>query len=162
MIQIYDPVEGFVYVLPPESTIAIRMKLFDPKEVPTAVPKVGAQDQHASAQASAKTSAQSSAPPPAPKPTVESERLEPQEMEGLLTTGRRITRTIAVGAEGNDRALTIVTETWSSQDMGIMLLEKNSDPRSGASEKRMTNLVQAEPDVAMFQVPADYTIKDQQ
>jgi len=82
-------------------------------------------------------------------------------MEGLLVIGRRTTMTIPAGAEGNDRALTIVSESWISSDMGITLLEKTSDPRSGDSERQMTNLEQAEPDVALFQVPADYTIQDQ-
>jgi hypothetical protein len=74
-------------------------------------------------------------------------------------TGRRTTRTIPAGAEGNDQALTIVSESWISSDMGITLLEKTSDPRSGDSERRMTNLEQSEPDAALFQVPAEYTIK---
>ena len=89
-----------------------------------------------------------SASPPAPKPTVE--RLESQQMEGLLATGWRTTGTIRAGAEGNDRALTIVSESWISSDMGITLLEKKSDPRSGDVEKRMTNLERAEPDVLCF------------
>ena len=58
-------------------------------------------------------------------------------------------------------ALTIVSEIWISSDMGITLLEKHSDPRSGDVEQRMTNLERAEPDVALFHVPADYAIKDQ-
>ena len=65
------------------------------------------------------------------------------------------------GAEGNDRPLTEVRETWRSADMGITLLEKTSDPQKGDSERRMTNLEQTEPDPALFQVPADYTIEDQ-
>jgi hypothetical protein len=72
-----------------------------------------------------------------------------------------MTQTIPVGAEGNDRALTVVVETWESRDMGIILLQKNSDPRSGNSIKRMTNLKRTEPDAALFQVPTDYTISDQ-
>ena len=43
-----------------------------------------------------------------------------QQMEGLLVIGRRTTMTIPAGAEGNDRALTIVSEsgfpqTWASR-----------------------------------------------
>jgi hypothetical protein len=152
VIQISDPAAGFSYMLlPQKSAIAYRHTLNEPAPGP----KVGAQDQHTSAQVSAAPSAQQ----PRPKPTVE--RLESQQMEGLLVIGRRTTMTIPAGAEGNDGALTIVSESWISSDMGITLLEKTSDPRSGVSERRMTNLEQAEPDVALFQVPADYTIQDQ-
>ena len=79
-------------------------------------------------------------------------------MEGLLVAGRRETVTIPVGAEGNDRAFVVVWEAWTSSDMGITLLQKNSDPRTGETERRMTNLNRAEPDPALFQVPADYKI----
>lgn len=136
-IQLFDPVEQVQYFIQPQFATASRSKWTGPP------PYRGV----------------GSTSPPAPKPTVE--RLEPQQMEGLLATGSRITRTIPAGAEGNDRALTIVHETWFSSDMGITLLEKGSDPRSGDVEKRMTNLERAEPDAALFQVPADYTIKDQ-
>jgi hypothetical protein len=145
IVRIYDPVAGFEYVLQPQSAIAYRNSLNEP----TTSQRAGAKPQLSFAQASAS--------PPRPKMTVE--KLEPQHMEGLLVTGRRTTRTIPAGAEGNDQALTIVSESWISSDMGITLLEKTSDPRSGDSERRMTNLEQSEPDAALFQVPAEYTIK---
>jgi hypothetical protein len=136
-VQIFDPVEGVQYFIRPQFATASRSKWTGP---PPSL-RVG------------------STPPPALKPIVE--RLESQQMEGLLATGTRITRTISADAEGNDRALTIVSEIWSSSDMGITLLEKNSDPRSGDVEKRMTDLERTEPDVALFHVPPDYTITDQ-
>lgn len=152
VIQISDPAAGFSYMLLPQKfAIAYRHKLNDP----AAGPKVGPQGQHPSAQGSVSPPARQ----PAPKPTIE--RLESQQMEGLLVIGRRTTMTIPAGAEGNDRALTIVSESWISSDMGITLLEKTSDPRSGDSERQMTNLEQAEPDVTLFQVPADYAVQDQ-
>ena len=45
--------------------------------------------------------------------------------------------------------------------MGIALLQKNSDPRSGNVIKRMTNLRQSEPDPALFKLPKDYTVRDE-
>jgi hypothetical protein len=136
-IQIFDPVEGLRYFIQPQFAIASRSKW----TAPPPSRSVG------------------STSPPAPQSA--DEKLESQQMEGLLVMGRRTTMTIPAGAEGNDRALTIVSESWISSDMGITLLEKTSDPRSGDSERQMTNLEQAEPDVALFQVPADYTIQDQ-
>jgi hypothetical protein len=63
--------------------------------------------------------------------------------------------------EGNDRALTVVREIGGSEDMGVTLLEKRSDPHTGDTETHLTNLEQSEPDAALFQVPADDTTKDQ-
>jgi hypothetical protein len=136
-VQIFDPVEGIQYFIRAQFATASRSKWTGP---PPGL-RVG------------------STPPPAPKAIVE--RLESQQMEGLLATGWRTTRTIPAGAEGNDRALTVVSEIWICSDMGITLLEKNSDPRSGEVEKRMTDLQRTEPDVALFHVPPDYTITDQ-
>lgn len=45
--------------------------------------------------------------------------------------------------------------------MGIRLLVKTSDPRTGDVERRMTNLNRTEPDPSLFHVPTDYTIKGQ-
>ena len=149
MIHIYDPVAGFWYILKPQTAVASRNRLNDP----ATGPKVDTQPQHSSAPVSASTQA------PDPEPVVE--RVRSQLLEGLLVTGRRITRTIPVGAEGNDRVLTVVTETWDSSAMGITLLQKSSDQRSGDVIKRMTNLRQKEPDAALFQVPVDYTISGQ-
>jgi hypothetical protein len=82
-------------------------------------------------------------------------------MEGLLATGRRDVLTIPAGAEGNDRPVVIISEIWESTDMGIRLLVRRSDPRTGNIEQRMTNLTRTEPDASLFQVPADYTIKSE-
>ena len=110
-VQIDEPVEGVQYFIRPQFATASRSKWTGP---PPSL-RFGA------------------TPPPAPKPRVET--LEPQQMEGLWATGRRTTRTIPAGAEGNDRALTIVSEIWISSEMGITLMDKNSDPRSGLDRK---------------------------
>jgi hypothetical protein len=149
IVQIYDPVAGFAYSVQPQSAIAYRTSLDEPPANPEA-----ALPQNSSAQSSAFPPAQKSRS----KPTVK--RLKPQKMEGILVTGTQTRWAIPAGAEGNDRALTVVQEIWISLDMGITLLDKNSDPRSGDRESRMTNLTLAEPDAALFQVPTDYTIKN--
>ena len=151
VVQIYDPVAGFAYSVRPQSAIAIRTSL----DEPPSNPKVGVQPQDSSAQASASPYPQQSRSKQSVK------QLEPQEMEGILVTGTQTRWTIPAGAEGNDRDVTVVQEIWISLEMGITLLDKNSDLRSGDRESRMTNLKRAEPDAALFQVPEDYTIKNQ-
>ena len=146
MVWILDPVAGYQYLLWPETAIASRHRLGESATNPSA-PQ--------SSSAAASTGAQHQEL----EATVEN--LGTMWLEGLLVKGRRITHTIPAGAEGNDRVLTVVVEAWESSDMGITLLQKNSDPRSGNSIKRMTNLKRTEPHAALFQVPTDHTMKDE-
>ena len=39
-------------------------------------------------------------------------------------------------------------------------MTKHGDPRSGETTYRLTNVVQAEPARSLFEVPADYTMKE--
>jgi len=44
----------------------------------------------------------------------------------------------------------------------MVVLSKNSDPRSGESTTRLTNISRAEPDPSLFQIPADYEVVEPQ
>jgi hypothetical protein len=88
------------------------------------------------------------------------EKLGPQLIEGVTATGNRNTTTIAAGAVGNDQPITIVSEEWRSSDLGVLVLTSHKDPRSGESSYRLLNIVRGDPDPSLFQVPADYTIKE--
>jgi hypothetical protein len=92
---------------------------------------------------------------------VEREQLGGKTLAGVYAEGIRVTRTIPVGAEGNDRPMTTVVETWYSPELKITLLLVNSDPRTGTRTTEVTELDRAEPDPAVFQVPEGYTVKDQ-
>jgi hypothetical protein len=143
MIDIYDPVAGFIYFIVPNSGVAQRRAIRKASPGRMTAPQT---------QPAPKAE-------PGQKPVIE--KLGVQEMEGISVTGVRITSTIPAGMEGNDRAITRVTENWNSLEMGITTLGKMSDPRSGDSVARMTSIEQSEPDASLFEVPADYTIKDQ-
>jgi len=84
-----------------------------------------------------------------------------QEMEGLSVRGTRTTRTIEAGKIGNDQPIVIVTESWYSKDLQEVLLSETDDPRSGHSTAKLVNIQRDEPDPALFQVPPDYTVKEQ-
>ena len=140
-IQIWDTVAGFHYVLLPErSHVATRFSLNPPA-----------------------SSFQRSAPPtpPQPRPKVTVEQLGTQDMLGFLVMGERMTRTYPVGAQHNDRPITVVTEIWHSPDLGLDFLRKGSDPRNADEEFRIASFDQSEPDAALFQLPAGYTVEDQ-
>jgi hypothetical protein len=127
---IYDPDDGFVY----------------PLETHPELDHV----------APAKGSTVQLYPPPVPvwksKPVFE--QLGTREMEGLIAKGRRFTFTQLASADGNEPEITTVTEEWESPEMGIRLLWTTSRSDGNESVIRITNLQLAEPDPALFQVPA--------
>lgn len=89
------------------------------------------------------------------------ETLPSQVIEGLNCDGERITRTIPAGTIGNEKPLEIVSETWTSPELHVMVMRKRSDPRSGETLYHLTDIKRGEPDPALFQVPNNYksTIK---
>jgi hypothetical protein len=150
LIEIYDPVARFSYSIMPARSKAWRSNLNAP------APTIGEQAPHLSTRDPIFTQ---SGQEPGSKTVVEN--LGSRRMQGILVTGTKTTATIPVGAQDNDRELTIVTESWFSTDLGFALLRKTIDPRTHDSEMRVTSLEQSEPDPTLFQVPAGYKIIDQ-
>jgi hypothetical protein len=89
------------------------------------------------------------------------ESLGEQTIEGVRAQGTRVTRTIAAGQIGNEREIQIVSETWYSPDLQMIVQSKRSDPRVGETVYRLANVQLAEPDASLFQVPAGYTVQDE-
>lgn len=83
--------------------------------------------------------------------------LPPKEIDGLRAHGERTTWTIAAGRIGNERAIEIVREVWTSPELLLTLATRDFDPRSGEVAYRLQNLRRGEPDPALMRVPADYT-----
>lgn len=83
-----------------------------------------------------------------------------QMMEGVSAQGTRVTRTIPAGEVGNEQPLVITSETWYSPRLKVLVLSKTSDPRMGETTYRLTDIQQAEPPADLFEVPADYRIKN--
>ena len=90
-----------------------------------------------------------------------SESLGQQTIEGIPVNGTRTTRTLAAGAIGNDQPIEIVSETWYSADLQMVVMSKHSDPQIGETTYRLTNIQQAEPPHSLFEVPANYTVRDE-
>jgi hypothetical protein len=82
-------------------------------------------------------------------------------LEGVRAQGTRETRSIAAGKIGNERPIEIVSETWYSPDLQMVVESRHSDPRVGETIYRLTNIALAEPDPSLFQVPAGYTVQQQ-
>jgi hypothetical protein len=102
---------------------------------------------------------------PAPMPRLEPikpqiEDLGMKTINGVEARGRRTTRVIPAGREGNDQPITVTFERWMAQDLGLVVMSVNDDPRNGTTTMELTDLEKGEPDPALFQVPEGYTVKD--
>jgi len=90
------------------------------------------------------------------------ESLGTQLIEGVSAEGKRTIETIPAGAIGNDSPIEIISESWYSPELGMLVKSRHSDPRSGENGYQLTNIRRGEPSPDLFQIPADYTIKESQ
>jgi hypothetical protein len=95
----------------------------------------------------------------APGESQSEERLADRQIEGVLATGLRRTTTIAAGAIGNERAIAVVSEEWTSPELQVLVLTDFNDPRTGHSTYKLLKINRIDPDPALFQVPTDYTVQ---
>jgi hypothetical protein len=154
VIEIRDPVAGYSYILDEQNQIAHRFAIQVPHRTEPAVRTANP--------ANPQPALSSEVPQQQPaKPTVTTESLGTQTMEGVLVEGKRTTRIIPEGLEGNDRPLTVVSEVWRSPELKIVVLNKTSDPRNGGTTTRLTNIELSNPIPSLFQPPPDYKIVDQ-
>jgi hypothetical protein len=139
-IMIHDPVAGVSYALDPVSHTARS----------TQIP--AARTRQAGGNADAR--------PARNLASAKTEDLGTQVMQGLSVQGKRVTRAIPAGKEGNEKEIDIVTETWYSPDLQMVVMSKTSDPRFGESVYQLNSITRTEPDPSLFAVPSDYTVKE--
>jgi hypothetical protein len=162
MIEIFDPVAGYRYILDSAKRAAHRSAF-------TAVPAGPVTPPTGAALAVARAGVIGAiAPVPLangsaakiPRPEFSSESLGTKDIDGNMAEGHRTTMTYAEGSIGNDRPIVVTTETWNSPELRIMLLSTSHDPRSGDNTTKVEDLSRAEPDPSLFQVPPDFEIVD--
>jgi hypothetical protein len=88
------------------------------------------------------------------------EQLGKQLIEGVEAEGTRTTITIPAGEIGNERPIQIVSERWYSPELQLVVMTRHSDPRSGETTYKLTNINRSEPAKSLFEVPSDYTVKE--
>jgi len=178
-IMLNDPVAGVSYNLDPKTNTAVKLPSVKGMMPPGAPPFffASSSDGPAGAGAMAKMKAESvatatisaggmatasiSAFKMKDPGDAKTESLGQQTIEGIAVTGTRTTRTIPAGAIGNDQAIEIVSETWYSPDLQMVVMSKHSDPQIGETTYKLTNIQQAEPPHSLFEVPANYTIREE-
>lgn len=138
-ITIFDPVASTSYVLDPTKSTAVKISLPPARTGQTTAGGHG----HGPAGSNAQ---------------VTTDSLGTQSINGVPATGTRTTQTIAAGAIGNAQPIQIVREVWISNDLKVPVMIKTTDPQHGTNVMQLTNIVQSEPDAALFQVPSNFTV----
>ena len=49
-------------------------------------------------------------------------------------------------------------ERWESPELKVLVYSRQSDPRTGVVEYRLTNIIRSEPPPDLFVLPPDYTV----
>lgn len=88
------------------------------------------------------------------------EQLGKQMIEGVEAEGTRTTTTIPVGEIGNERPIEIVSERWYSPELQLVVMTRHSDPRSGETTYKLTNINRTEPAKSLFEVPPGFNVKE--
>src|SRR6266849_522633 len=140
-VFINDPVAGTNFILHPDAKTAEKMEMPFGKMKDLINSKMEFHHQQALAEGSLKK-----------------EDLGTQTIAGGSAQGTRVTHTIPAGQIGNEKAITIVSEHWYSNDLQIMVMSKRSDPRFGETSYTLTNIQRQEPAASLFAVPSDYTV----
>jgi hypothetical protein len=136
-VSIIDPVAGVRYSLDPSTHSARQWSLAKPSATtPSAAQK---HDEG---------------------PQISRETLGTQTIEAFTAQGTRTTTVYPVGSFGNDGPVTVNREVWRSPELQIVLLSKVSDPRTGETTNRLTNISRTEPAPSLFQAPAGYQLID--
>jgi hypothetical protein len=138
-VMIFDPVASKSYVLDASSKTARSTAIPAPRSSSQGESRLRPNREHASAK---------------------TDDLGTQVMQGVSAQGKRLTRVIPAGVAGNEKDIEIVTETWFSPDLQLVVMSKTSDPRYGETVYQLSSVTRAEPDPALFLVPSDYTVKE--
>jgi hypothetical protein len=142
VISISDPIGGFRYTLSPDTQEARQMPF----------------RARARAWKGTGTAAKTAWQRPE-NPNVKTESLGTQVIGGVTAQGTRTTRTIPAGQVGNQSPLVLTIERWYSPELETDVMRKEVNPQFGQTTFQLTNIVRAEPDPSLFQVPPSYTIK---
>ena len=91
---------------------------------------------------------------------VKEEKLGTQMIEGVQAEGTRRTTTIPAGEIGNERPIEMVSERWYSPELQLVVMTRYSDPRSGETTYKLTNINRTEPAKSLFEVPPGFSVKE--
>lgn len=82
-----------------------------------------------------------------------------RDFNGVRAEGKMRAYIIPAGEIGNQKAITVSTETWTSPELQITVYSKHSDPRVGENIYRLGKISRNEQPMSLFTVPDGYTLK---
>jgi hypothetical protein len=88
------------------------------------------------------------------------EDLGTRDIEGVNCSGTRQTITIPSGAIGNEKPISIVSETWFAPEIAAVVQSTTDDPRYGKTTYQLTNVQLNEPPRSMFEPPAGFKVNE--
>ncbi len=166
VISIEDPMAEVHYILDEKEKTATKIPLpkFSRQFVKVTPESATATASATSVRAWRPTSLSATAGMTAPLVTqfhgngADKEDLGTQVIEGVNAKGVKYSFTIPEGQIGNEKPIISVTENWFSEELGIQVLMKRTDPRFGDTTSRTTNIQRVEQPNHLFEVPSDYKI----
>jgi hypothetical protein len=81
-------------------------------------------------------------------------------LAGLPAIGTKTEYTIPAGQIGNEQPITVTSERWVSEELGVTVSSTLHDPMIGDTQFHLSQIERTEPDPSLFAVPADYTLND--
>ena len=91
---------------------------------------------------------------------IHTETLPADTIAGMEVAGTRTTQVIPAGTVDNDRDMTVLSESWTSPELGYIVRQMTSDPRTGKVTTELSNIDRSEPDPALFKPPEGYKVMD--
>jgi len=88
------------------------------------------------------------------------EDLGVRSVNGLELVGTRESQPLGLTATGSDRPLAVVKEFWYSKQLGLNVITRRDDPRSGIGAFTVTDIHLLEPDRGLFTLPANFKVVD--
>jgi len=88
------------------------------------------------------------------------EKLGTKTLGAVSADGTRTSYTVPAGQDHNNQPIVIVHERWYCEELRVVILETNDDPRSGTSTDELVDILRSEPDVTKYLPPADYIVHD--
>ena len=169
-VVIQDPVAGVTYILDPAARTARKLATFEERvEAPasahgtlqhTVEQRVFISHSADGAPAPETIAFRASSAGQTVSGQAKQEQLGRQVIEGVEAEGTRSVVTIPAGQIGNQRPIEVVSERWYSPRLQVVVMSRQSDPRSGETVYRLSNVNFSEPDPSLFQVPAGYKTQE--
>ena len=157
VVMITDPVAKQRFVLHPEQKRADVLPL---GPVALAAGAGGAKQTADAAGAVVSTGGPTRCLPGAGSVPATSVSLGQKTLAGLQATGSKTEYTIPAGQIGNEQPITVTSEKWVSEELGVTVSSTVHDPMIGDTQFHLSQIERTEPDPSLFAVPADYTLND--